>query len=226
MLLLMTSLALATDPVDLGVLKNSDIQVVQRRLYSQEDRLELGAHLSFLPFDLLTVTPQLMLTGAYHFTEGAAIEAHLGGGYGFKTAFFDALGVDGSLPEAYRYLANGDASFVWTPVYGKINLMGKHILHTDVYLSVGAGATLEQSLLPSDNKANGDGKDPAAYLMTVAPTIPLGIGTHLFLGPSTALRFELRDNLLIEHRIQTDTTWFRQSLGVSGGFVFYGKKKG
>lgn len=224
MLLLLSSMALATDPVDLGVLKNSDLKVVQKRLYTQEDRLELGAHLNLLPFDLITVTPAAFFNGTYHFSESTAIEGRIGGGYGFSTPFYKALEVDGTVPEAYRYLASLDASFQWTPVYGKVALLGKTILHSDLYLSAGAGITMEQSMIPSDNNAVDGQTNPAEYLLTFAPTIPIAIGAHYFVGPNSAIRLELRDSMLIEHRVQTDTTWFRQSLGVSVGFVFYGKK--
>ena len=120
---MVSTLAMATDPVDLGVLKNSDIKVVQKRLYTQEDRLELGAHLSLLPFDLITVTPAIFLNGTTHFAESTALEQRLGGGYGFSTPFYKALEVDGTVPEAYRYLASVDANFQWTPVYGKVALL-------------------------------------------------------------------------------------------------------
>ncbi len=226
MLLLFSSLALAADPVDLGVLKNSDLKVVQRRLYTQEDRLELGAHLALMPFDLITFTPALQITGGYHLSESVAIEGRVGGGYGFRTAFYNALEVDGTLPEAYRYLASVDANFLWTPVYGKIAVFGKKIIHSDLYLSVGGGMTLQQALIPSDNLADGNGNDPAAYLITPSATFPIALGSHFFLSENAALRLELRDSLLIERRLQTETTWFRQGLQVSAGISFYGKKKG
>jgi outer membrane beta-barrel protein len=225
MLLLLSNLALATDPVDLGVLKNSDLKVVQKRLYTQEDRLEMGAHLGLLPFDLITVTPYLFVNGTYHFSESAAVEGRLGGGYGFETPFYKALEVDGTVPEAYRYLASFDADFQWTPVYGKVALLGKTILHSDLYLSAGAGITMEQSLIPSDNNAVEGKENPAAYLLTFAPTFPIAFGAHYFLGPNTAIRLEVRDSMMAEYRVQTQSTWFRQSLGVSAGFTYYGKKK-
>ena len=124
-----------------------------------------------------------------------------------------------------RYLGSADVNFQWTPSYGKVSLLGKRIVHTDLYLSVGGGITLEQSLIPSDNNADGDGNDPATYPTIIVPSIPIAIGSHVFLSQSSALRFELRDTMLIEHRVQSDTTWFRQSLGVSAGIVFYGKAK-
>jgi outer membrane beta-barrel protein len=225
-MLLLLNLAYATDPVDIGVLKNSDIRVVQRRLYTQENRLETAFGLGVMPFDLVTITPLGWAGAAYHLSESMALEGRLGGGYGFATPFFNRLGADGTLPESYRYLAGVDANFQWTPVYGKISLMGKKVVHSDLYLFAGFGITMEQSMIPSDNKADGEGNDPAVYLLTFAPTIPIGFGSHFFVSDNSAFRLELRDAMLIENRKQTSSTVYRHSIGFQIGYSIYSKKKG
>jgi outer membrane beta-barrel protein len=214
MLFALATLALAEDPVDLGVLKNSDLRVVQKMLYVKEKRLELGAHLGVLPFDGFTVAPQLAATGTMHFSEQVGAELQVAGGYGIPTGRYTTLSGDlyGVAYEAYRYLASVEADLQYTPIYAKMNLGNGVILHHDVYVLAGVGATLEQSVLPSAD-------------ITVAPTIPVGIGTRIFLGPSTALRFELRDNMLIESRKQSQTTAFKQNAAVTVGLSFFGAKK-
>lgn len=211
--LLFAATALAQDPVDLGVLQNSDIRVVQKVLYPKEKRTELGAHLGVMPFDGYTVAPQLAFTGGYHLSEAVAAEVQLGGGYGFKNGIYGRLeGSEyGVAIEAYRYLASLQADVQWSPIYAKMNLGNGRILHHDVYLLAGAGATLEQSVLPGGE-------------MTVAPTFPVGIGMRVFTGEKTALRFEFRDNLMIEHRSQSQTTDFKQNAAVTVGLVMLGKK--
>jgi outer membrane beta-barrel protein len=208
MLLLSASFALAADPVDVGVIKNSDIKVVQRILYSKEDKLEVGAALGVMPFDGSTTAPQLALSGTKFFSDAAGIELQVGGGYGLPTARYNELVSIGVAPEAYRYLASAEVDFQWTPIYAKMNLFGATILHHDVYLLGGVGATLEQSVLP-------------AAQVTVAPTIPLGIGTRVWVGQNLAVRGELRDNLMIEHRAQTDTTAFKQNVAITLGLGFF-----
>ncbi|MFN7146617.1 MAG: hypothetical protein ACK4YP_22780, partial [Myxococcota bacterium] len=74
------------------------------------------------------------------------------------------------------------------------------------------GGTLEQSVFPSGE-------------ITVAPTVPLGIGARVFLNPDTALRVELRDNLMTEYRAQSQTWGFKQNAAVSVGLSFFGAKK-
>lgn len=204
------SLALAADPVDIGVLKEEHIKVVQRQLYTKEGRTELGFHLGVMPFDGYTWAPNAALSGTYHLSEAVGVELKLGGGYGLKTAQYIELEgpAYGVAVEAYRYLGGFEADLQWTPIYAKMNLFGKKVIHHDVYLLGGAGLTVEQSLLPSAD-------------MAFAPTIPLGIGARLFLGESSALRAELRDSLLIENRAQSETTALKQNVGVNLGFIMY-----
>jgi outer membrane beta-barrel protein len=217
-LLLSATIAAAADApssgaVDIGVLQDSDIRVVQKVLYTKEDRTELGAHLGIMPFDGFTFAPQLAVTGAMHPSETFGLEVQVGGGYGFKTARYQLLESPsyGVAVEAYRYLASATAVAQWSPVYAKMNLGGK-ILHHDVYALGGAGLTVEQSVLPGGTIA-------------LAPTVPIGIGARVWVGKTTALRFELRDNLMIERRAQSQTTAFKQNVALSVGISSLGKAK-
>lgn len=212
MLPLLASVALASDPVDIGVIKNEDIRVVQKVLYTKEGRLELGAHLGILPFDTSTFAPQLALTAASHFSESFGIEAQLGGGYGLKTAQYSQAEAIGVAPEAYRYLASVEVDAQYTPIYAKMNLGGRHILHNDVYLLAGVGGSLEQSVFPSAD-------------LTFAPTIPVGIGTRVWVSDKLAIRGELRDNIMVEYRKQSAGWYFKQNAAVTVGIAYFGKGK-
>jgi outer membrane beta-barrel protein len=206
--------AAAPGPVDLGVLANSDLRVVQKMLYTKEKRLELAAHLGVMPFDGFTVAPSLAVSGTMHLSEKIGIEAHVGGGYGLKTARYTLLEGPsyGVAVEAYRYLAHAQADLQYTPIYAKMNLGNGIILHHDVYGLLGVGATLEQSVFPGGE-------------LTVSPTLPVGIGTRVFVNPNTALRFELRDNLMYEYRAQSQTGAFKQNAAVTVGLSLFGKAK-
>lgn len=212
--LLLASIAFAEEPVDIGVLKNSDLRVVQKVLYPKEGRLELGASLGVLPFDPFTIAPQLAVSGTMHLSEKIGIEARLGGGYGLKTAnYVDLEGPTyGVAYEAYRYLASLEADLQWSPIYAKMNLGNGTILHHDVYVLAGAGATLEQSVFPSGE-------------ITVAPTFPIGVGARVFVKDNMAVRVELRDSLMAEYRVQSATWGFKQNAAVSVGLSFFGAAK-
>lgn len=213
-LLLLAALAHAEDPVDLGVLQNSDLRVVQKVLYAKEKRIELGASVGVMPFDMYTVAPQLAGSATLHLSEKIGAEVQVGGGYGFKTTRYTELEgpVYGVAVEAYRYLASVEADVQWSPIYAKLNLGRGVILHHDVYVLAGVGATLEQSVFPTG-------------YMAIAPTVPIGIGTRIWVGPNTAVRAEFRDNLMFEHRQQSETTAFKQNAAVTVGISLFGKRK-
>ena len=214
MLLLSASLALAADPVDIGVIKNSDIKVVQKVLYSKDGKTELGAAVGGMPFDGFTFAPQLALSGVKHFSETIGAEVQVGGGYGFKTVRYKYLESPayGVAIEAYRYLASVELDLQWTPIYAKMNLFGKTILHHEYYGLVGAGATLEQSVFP-------DGQ------LTVAPGVPVGVGARVWTGTNVAVRAEIRDTLMIERRAQSATTGFKQNVALTLGVGLFSKGK-
>ncbi len=203
-----------SETVDIGVIKNSDVKVVQRRLYSKDSTFEVGVALGVLPFDGSTVAPKAQFTGTLFLSETFGLEAHVGGGYGLTTTRYQYLaGPDyGVAVEAYRYLADLQVDAHLSPIYAKLNF-GNKILHNDWYAIAGAGATLEQSVLPAADIA-------------IAPTVGLGVGTQVWLKKNMALRAELRDDLMIEFRKQSGTAGFKQNAGVIVGLGFFsgGKK--
>lgn len=202
------------ETVDIGVIKNSDMSVVQRRLYSKSGKLEVGVALGALPFDGFTFAPKAQLTGTLFLSEKFGIEAHVGGGYGMKTARYTYLESPayGVAVEAYRYLADIQVDAHFSPIYAKMNF-GKKIVHNDWYGLLGVGATLEQSVLPAGSIA-------------VAPGIGIGIGTQVWVGKNVAVRAELRDDVMIEARKQSGTAGVKQNVGLMIGLGFFtgGKK--
>lgn len=184
--MLLIAAAYAADPVDIGVLKNSELKVVQKQIYAKEGKLEAGVALAAI-MDGFTVAPAAALSGTYHLSEAIGIGLDLGGGYGLESDFTTRLETPayGVAVEANRYLAHGELNIQWSPIYAKANFGGKKILHYDIYGVLGVGAMLEQSILPAAD-------------ITVAPEIPVGVGAHFFLSPSSMLRFEVKDRVALE----------------------------
>ncbi len=205
--------AAETGPVDVGALTASEIKVVQKSLYGMDDRTEMGAHLGVMPFDGFTLGTQLAGTYGKHSSDTFGWEVQVGAGYGFKTGHYSLLESPtyGVAVEAYRYLASVQGTVEYAPIYAKMKA-GDTIVHHDVYVLGGAGLTIEQSVLPSGDLA-------------FAPTIPLGVGARVWLKKDRALRLELRDNLMIERRVQTETTAFKQNAVLSVGYTKFSKAK-
>jgi outer membrane beta-barrel protein len=213
--LLASSSALAQDTIDVGTLKNKDIKVVQKLLYPKANAMEYGAVLGWMPFDAYTTTPVGGLTIARHSSESLGYELGLMGGYAMKNSAMTTLEgpAYGVAPDAYGYVASAIADVQWSPIYAKLNWMGSQVYHHDVFLTGGLGVTYEKAILP-------DG-DPA-----FSPTLGLGLGARLFIGEGRALRFQLRDDLIREHRNKTAETqgWFlKQNVSLLVGYTMFSK---
>ena len=203
--------AAAQETIDVGVLKDSDIAVVQDLLYPKKDKTELGFHAGWMPFDAFTTTPIISLTGAKHQSETLAFEAALGAGYGLKNSAFRTL--EGSAyaisPDAYRYLGSLMVDAQYAPVYAKLSWQGSQVFHHDLYGLLGAGLTVEQSIIPDNDLA-------------FAPTVGLGVGARIFLSEESAIRLQIRDDVLVERRektLDTKGTFIKQNVALTVGFV-------
>lgn len=207
--------ALAQETIDVGVLKDTDISVVQNLLYPKKGKSELGFHAGWMPFDLYTTTPVGAVSYTMHRSELLGFEAHLGGGYGLKSGQYRELEgpAYGIAPDAYRYLGSLLIDAQYSPIYAKMNVMGNRVFHHDIYLLGGAGLTVEQAVIPDNTLA-------------FAPTIGLGVGARVFLSEDAAIRVQLRDDLMVQYRSKTADTqpwFFKQNIAVTVGYVLLRK---
>jgi outer membrane beta-barrel protein len=212
------SAALAQETVDIGHIKNSDVTVVQDLLYPLEGRTELGMHLGVMPFDAYLWTPNAQLTVDIHNSDKLSFGAAVGGGYGLKTGTYNELESETYqvAPDAYRYLASVLGGIQYTPIYAKMNLNGARVVHFDIYLSARAGVSFEQSVLPKTED------NPSIVL---APTVSPGLGTRFFVSPRGAVRVEIRDDIMYEHRALTDTNHIKQNANVTVGYTLLSPAK-
>lgn len=203
--------------VDIGVVQDSDINVVQKLLFPKTKRSELGFHLGWMPFDAFTTTPVGAISFGGHMSETLGWEAGVGGGYGLKNATMKKL--EGPAyavaPDAYRYLASAWGGIQWAPIYAKMNWLGRKVIHHDVYGTATAGATMEQAILP-DNA------------LAFAPTLGIGVGMRFFVSDRTTVRVQLKDDILAEFRTKTSDTqglFIKQNAAITAGITLLGKRK-
>jgi outer membrane beta-barrel protein len=212
---LLTSVTFAQDAIDIGLLKHSDLRVVQKLVYTKTGKKEMGAHAGLMPFDAFTMTPKIDLSYGQHLSEELGWEVTLGGGYGLKNGTFRRL--EGPAyaiaPDAYRYLGSVVADVQYSPVYAKLSWTGKEIYHHDLYGLLGGGVSIEQAFLPD--------KD-----LSIAPTIAIGVGARVFLTQSSTLRLQLRDDLLLQSRektVETQSLYLKQNFALTVGYTLLQK---
>jgi outer membrane beta-barrel protein len=199
--------AMASETIDVGIIRDEDIRVVQKKLYDLGGRTELGAHLGLMPFDAYVTTPNVQISADFHLTDKVGISVVGGGGYSFKTGTYKKLESPayGVAPYAFRYLGSVLGGVEWAPIYAKMNV-NQNIWHFDAYVAGRAGVTIETSLLPN-------GGTP------IAPTLSPALGARVFLSKSSALRAEIRDDLMLQSRPLTQSTAFKQNLNVTVGLT-------
>ncbi|MFT5585648.1 MAG: outer membrane beta-barrel protein [Cognaticolwellia sp.] len=209
---LAASPAMAQETVDLGTLKNEEIQVVQKLLYPKTDRSELSMSLGVVAFDPYMTAPKLQATYGKHMSENLGWEAQLGVGYGLTNAAYKTLaGVAyGVAPEAYRYLGSLTGGVVWSPIYAKMNFQGERIYHYDIYMPIVGGVTVEQLAW---------GEKYLAF----SPTVGIGVGMKVWRGDNTAIRIEVRDDVQVQNRQQSGTRALKQNVGIHIGFAKLGE---
>ncbi len=214
--LALSGTALAQETVDVGVLKNEDIAVVQKLLYSKEDRTEFGGYVGWMPFDAYTTTPMAGIAVARHMSETLGFGLQLGGGYSLKNSAYRELEgpAYGVAPDAYRYLGSLMVDAQYSPIYAKMSWQGNNVVHHDIYGLLGVGLTVSQAMLPDNS-------------MAFAPTLGPGVGARVYLSDKTMLKIELRDNLLLERRVKTaDTqgTFLKQNVSLTVGLAGLGER--
>lgn len=178
-------------PEEVGVLRQQDVHVVQKQLFTKAGRAEVGFNLSGTWFDPYVVGIQGGFDLNLHKSEQAAFHLEVQGGWGFgnqhhaeltNDVFDVSLGTD-----ARRILVGAAGGIQLSPIYAKFSLAGKKVVHNDIYFFIGAAGFLGQGVEP------GIGLTPL-----VGPS--LGIGARIWINPKTTLRFDLKDHITIEKR--------------------------
>jgi outer membrane beta-barrel protein len=114
---------------------------------------------------------------------------------GLKTELLENFGVQPTDIASLDLLLS--SSLVLKPFYGKLALFNRRVIHMELSVPVGV--------------AMGRYINPGAYL--AGPTA--GLLFHVFLGPHTSVRFDARENVLINR----DNWHMRHELHVSLGFA-------
>ena len=208
--------ALASQPaqaqaIDIGVIKNSDMKVVQKLLYPKQGSTEIGGHFGLMPFDPFTITPKIEGSYGMHLSELLSWHVTAGAGYGLKNGSYRRLEgpAYGITPDAYRYLGSISADAQYAPVYAKLSWGGGQVYHHDIYGLAGATLTIEQAFMPDND-------------MAFSPGLSLGAGARVFLGDGKALRIQLRDDIMFQARDKTaesQSAYFQQNATLSVGYV-------
>jgi outer membrane beta-barrel protein len=173
--------------------EEAELGVVQNRLYSKTNKIELGLSLGTTNSDPFITTRNLGLNVGYNFSEYIAVR--LNSWYSFSNSSSALVTLNESGKEANTNPTMGyvGAEVNWNLLYGKLSLLGKKIIYYDLFLTAGVGVTLTRATVGAN------------IYMDRYITPHLGIGQQIYLSRHAAFRMDYKAmyyrETLIEHVI-------------------------
>lgn len=153
--------------------RETELRVVQNRLYSQANKVEFGLFGGFVSSDPFLSEHNFGLSLAYHFNDMFAVTA-----FGWKYFVSNSSALD-TLEGSKNVTANTNkpssfygAEFDYVPIYGKLSLVGSSIIYFDLHVDIGAGAISTET-----------GKNIAPFI---------GLGEQIYLNKFSSLRLDYR----------------------------------
>ena len=191
--------------------------VVQNRFFLKSSRFEIAPVFGYVPNNPFARRFVFGTTIGYHFTEQLSAQAMIN--YSPDLGTQDLKGLTKTLVRIAR-TGTGDAEFqqpldkvtlsfsavaVWSPLYGKINLIGEKVVNFDFYMVGGFGLNVKSNYAAQfDNSVEGGevklletGNDPG-------PGPVIGTGTNFFINQTMALKLDARFNFYLGDTPQYD----------------------
>jgi len=182
--------------------KDRTIKTIQRKSFFKKGRWEASPHVAFVANDPF-LKRYIVGSGInYNVTEIFAVELSFDFspdlGEADYTAITKQLRDKNSVsPDISRLTYFSSASLLFSPIYGKVAVMGGNIINFDIYTSFGMGFTQTSECLECSDDA--DGKTLAAKTSEqVHPTTNFGGGARVIFNENMAFRHEGRSMVYIE----------------------------
>lgn len=181
--------------------KRKVIKTIQRKNFMKMGRFELSPHAAFVANDPF-LNRYIVGTGlGYHLTEVFAVEGtvdfapDLGDG-DWKPLTRQLVEENSVSPDISKVTLFGNIAFQYSPIYGKVAIVGRDIILFDIYGTFGMGFArtnddLEALQLVGDEKA-------MSTEFQTHPTTNIGGGLRIIFGENIAARVEGRSLVYIE----------------------------
>jgi outer membrane beta-barrel protein len=178
------------------------IKTIQRKNFFKKGRWEASPHLAFVANDPFL---KRYIVGAginYNITEIFAVELNFDfspdlGETDYKPVTKQLIDKNSVSPDISRLTYFGSATFLFSPIYGKVAIMGGKIINFDIYAAFGMGMTQtseclecldsDEDLPLTQNTAN-----------QLHPTTNFGGGARVIFNENLAFRLEGRSMVYIE----------------------------
>ena len=171
--------------------------VVRPPLFSKAKRIEISPFFAYVSNDPWTNGYIPGATITYHLTERTALDFTIGYGiYSDKILVEQVVQETGNRPRVISrptFFLTGN--WAWSPIYGKLNLLGEFVLHYDLFLVGGVGIAGDQIEL---NTRTSGGVAEQTISTQIFPVIDFGVGQRFFFNSWLALRIDIRPYIFLE----------------------------
>ena len=201
------------------------IKTIQRKNFYKVGRWEASPHVAFVANDPF-LNRYIVGTGInYNLTEIFAVELNLDfspdlGDTDWKPLTKQLIEENHVSPDISKLTFFGSASFLFSPIYGKVAVVGRNIINFDIFAAFGMGMTQTSDDLEAlDTEAN----DERAVVTQnqMHPTTNFGGGARIIFSENLAFRLEGRSLVYIE-AVNATTLEMKNNLLVQGAVsVFF-----
>jgi outer membrane beta-barrel protein len=203
--------------------KKKVIKTIQRKNFLKLGRFELSPHAAFVANDPF-LNRYIVGTGlGYHWTEIFATELSLDFAPDFGTGDWKPLTTqlveeNSVSPDISKLTLAGSLTFQYSPIYGKVAVVGRNIILFDIYGAFGMGMTRTKDDLEA-LQAVGDERAQSTEFQT-HPTTNFGGGLRIIFGENIAARVEGRSLVYIE-TVNATTLEMKNNLILQASFSWF-----
>ncbi len=204
--------------------KRRIIKTLQRKNFTKMGRFEASPHFAFVANDPF-LNRYIIGTGInYNITEIFAVELNMDFAPDLKDADWKPLTrqlieENHVSPDISKLTYFGSMTFMFSPIYGKIAVVGRKIINFDIFGSFGMGITrTSDDLQALDAEAGEDRAVSTQHQMH--PTTNFGGGARVIFGPNIAARIEGRSMVYIE-TVKATTLEMKNNLILQASMSFF-----
>jgi outer membrane beta-barrel protein len=188
--------------------KDDDFSVVQNRAFSKKGKFFGTAHTGVAINDPYFSGSYLGLSGGYFFNESWGVETnYLSTSFDKSRSFKDIVSLGGG-PKANQLLNKIGINAIWTPIYAKMSLFDKSIIHFDMGFTVGLSQSNYESIYNTGTTLNPNEKGRSAS----ATGYSIGIMQQFYFSDKMAIRVDFTNTFTTE-----DTVAYNVASGVKSG---------
>ena len=205
--------------------KKKLIKTLQRKNFSKMGRWEASPHVAFVANDPF-LNRYIVGTGLnYNLTEIFAVELNMDfspdlGDTDWKPLTKQLIEENHVSPDISKLTYFGSATFLFSPIYGKVAVVGRNIINFDIFAAFGMGMTrTSDDLQALDTEATDDRAVVTQHQMH--PTTNFGGGARIIFSENLAFRAEARSLVYIE-AVNATTLEMKNNLLIQGSVsVFF-----